>query len=130
MIRRLASAPVIFVGLTACVEPGASTSSSGMSTVVGECSNSIVTEAGRLEGVNPHESGSDVSFAHGGYQVSYEPVASIIGSRVGDPVRICLVSIPTGCPPGDGRGRIYATTNLRTGESWQLPDASHLCGGA
>jgi hypothetical protein len=56
------------------------------------------------------------------------PIA--LASRVGDRVRICLVSIPKGCPPGDERGRAYATTNLRTGAAWTRRDSAHLCGGA
>ena len=31
---------------------------------------------------------------------------------------------------GDARGRIYTTTNLRTLESWTMPDSEHQCGGA
>ena len=61
---------------------------------------------------------------------SYDTVAAIIKSRPGDPVKMCLVSIPRGCPPGDNRGRMYKTTNLRTHGVWTLPDAEHRCGGA
>jgi hypothetical protein len=75
-------------------------------------------------------SGSAVDFANGGYQVSYDTIAEIEASRPGDPVKICLVSIPEGCPPGDRRGRVYTTTNLRTNASWTLPDSEHSCGGA
>jgi hypothetical protein len=75
-------------------------------------------------------SGSAVSFSNGGYQVSYDTVAAIEHSKKGDPVRICLVSIPSHCPKGDNRGRIYKTTNLRTHKSWTLPDSQHSCGGA
>jgi hypothetical protein len=75
-------------------------------------------------------SGSAIVFANGGYQVSYEQEAAVDRSRPGDPVRICLVSIPKDCPPGDDRGRVYKTTNLRTHGSWTLPDAEHMCGGA
>jgi hypothetical protein len=38
--------------------------------------------------------------------------------------------LPTNCPPGDHRGKLYTTTNLRTEEAWTLPDAEHGCGGA
>jgi hypothetical protein len=75
-------------------------------------------------------SGSAVSFTNGGYQVSYDTVPAIEQSRPGDPVRMCLVSIPRGCPKGDTRGRVYSTTNLRTHKSWRLPDSEHSCGGA
>ena len=57
-------------------------------------------------------------------------VAAIEQSKKGDPVRMCLVSIPHPCPKGDDRGRVYKTTNLRTHKSWSLPDSEHMCGGA
>jgi hypothetical protein len=75
-------------------------------------------------------SGSAVHFDNGGYQVSYDTVAAIEQSRPGDPVRMCLVEVPPGCPKGDNRGWTYQTTNLRTHQSWTLPNAEHLCGGA
>ena len=75
-------------------------------------------------------SGSAVSFENGGYQVSYDTVPAIEHSRRGDPVRMCLIQIPRPCPPGDNRGRLYKTTNLRTHRSWALRDAEHMCGGA
>jgi hypothetical protein len=40
------------------------------------------------------------------------------------------VELPTDCPPGDDRGKVYKTTNKRTGESWTQADAEHMCGGA
>ena len=64
------------------------------------------------------------------HQVSYDEVPDIARSRPGDPIRLCLVSIPKHCPPGDDRGRFYKATNLRTGKSWTLPDSEHMCGGA
>lgn len=76
------------------------------------------------------DSGSAVSFANGGYQVSYETIPAIEQSRAGDPVRFCLVFVPRNCPKGDDRGRIYRTTNLRTQKIWRLPDSQHSCGGA
>ncbi len=75
-------------------------------------------------------SGSAVVFVNGGYQVSYDTLAAVEASRPGDMVRVCLVSIPQHCPPGDRRGREYRTTNLRTKGAWTLPDAEHSCGGA
>ncbi len=75
-------------------------------------------------------SGSAVEFANGGYQVSYDTIPEIEASRPGDAVKICLVSIPHPCPPGDKRGRIYKTTNQRTKGAWTLPDSEHSCGGA
>jgi uncharacterized protein len=75
-------------------------------------------------------SGSAVQEADGGYQVSYDTIPAIQASRRGDPVLVCLVSIPQGCPPGDNRGRSYAVGNLRTLGAWSAPDAEHMCGGA
>ena len=100
-----------------------------------QCTNTTIKDIGtRLEDSTTRQpipgSGSAVDFANGGQQVSYETVAAITRSRAGDPVRMCLVSIPRGCPPGDDRGRIYKTTNLRTRGVWTLPDAEHQCGGA
>ena len=75
-------------------------------------------------------SGSAVSFANGGYQVSYSYVAAVAESHIGDEILLCLISLPKDCPPGDDRGKVYAATNLRTKETWVLPDAQHMCGGA
>jgi hypothetical protein len=98
---------------------------------VGQCVNSrIVAVHARLEGDPNFESGVGVELANGIYGVSYESVPAVRRSRVGDRVRSCLVAIPRHCPPGDDRGRMYRTTNLRTRQSWTLPDSQHSCGGA
>lgn len=102
-----------------------------MPTKVGACTETSIEQiGGRLEGDDSFETGTTVIFANGGSQVSYDKEPVIIRSRLGDPVRVCLVSIPKGCPPGDDRGKFYRTTNLRTGKSWELPDSQHECGGA
>lgn len=75
-------------------------------------------------------SGSAVVFSNGGYQVSYEEIKAVHHAHAGDPVLMCLISIPRGCRPGDARGRWYTTTDIRTMESWTMPDAEHSCGGA
>ncbi len=94
-------------------------------TEIGQCVNTAIAEiTSRFEAdinANPDD-GSAVNFDNGGHQVSYEKEPPLINSRVGDPVLMCLVEIPQDCPPGDDRGRIYTTTNLRTQESWTLPD--------
>ena len=77
-----------------------------------------------------YDFGTGVDFENGGYQVSYEREEALLRSKPGDPVVMCLVSIPHGCPPGDERGREFAVTNERTGETWTLPDSQHSCGGA
>ena len=74
--------------------------------------------------------GSAVTLADGVRGVSYDDVPAVARSRVGYRVMTCLAKLPRHCPPGDGRGRWYTTTNLRTDEAWTLPDAEHQCGGA
>jgi uncharacterized protein len=107
------------------------TSGNDMPQTVGDCTkSSIQAIGGRLEGDDTFESGTSVEFSNGGYQISYDKEQAIIRSKIGDIVRICLVSLPKDCPPGDDRGKIYDTTNLRTGKSWELPDSQHMCGGA
>ena len=100
---------------------------------VGRCAQTTVRAVlTRLEdnGQPVKDSGSAVQFANGGYQVSYDTVPAIDRSRRGDPVNMCLVSLPSRCPKGDNHGKVYRTTNMRTKRSWTLPDAEHLCGGA
>jgi hypothetical protein len=75
-------------------------------------------------------SGTAITYANSGYQVSYSYIPAIAGSHLGDEVLLCLVSVPKNCPPGDDRGRIYSGTDLSTKGSWLLPDAQHSCGGA
>ena len=101
-------------------------------SVVGQCQATRIEEIGpRLQQVQGEPpDGTSVAFENGVSQVSYDPVPSIWASRVGDTARVCLVFIPTHCPAGDSRGRVYETTNLRTGARWKLPDSSHRCGGA
>ena len=96
---------------------------------VGQCAETRIKELGsRLEGMP--DSGSAVTYANGGYGVSYEMVAPLQRAHVGDRIKLCLVSVPENCPPGDDRGRQYKATDLRTHGSWTLPDAEHMCGGA
>jgi hypothetical protein len=96
---------------------------------VGDCVETTVTLVGpRLEGVP--DSGSGIEYANGLAQVEYDVIPGIANSQVGDAVRLCLVSVPENCPPGDDRGRVYAGTNLRTNETWSAPDSQHMCGGA
>jgi len=104
-------------------------------TKVGQCTNTTIKDVTtRLQDGPTYKpipgSGSAVDFANGGYQVSYDTIAAITQSRAGDPVTMCLVSLPKGCPPGDKRGITYKTTNLRTRGTWTLPDSEHMCGGA
>ena len=95
---------------------------------IGACSETTIEGIGYRLG-DP-DSGSAISYANGGGQVSYDTLPEIHRSRVGDWARLRLVSIPEDCPPGDDRGKVYSATNLRTGESWEAPDSQHSCGGA
>ena len=102
---------------------------------VGTCVRTTISHVGqRLEDGANHrvipDSGSAVDFANGLGQVSYDQVPAVNQSRRGDPVFVCLMRLPDHCPPGDVRGKLYTTTNLRTEDSWTLPDSEHVCGGA
>jgi hypothetical protein len=103
-------------------------------TRVGTCAQSHITNIGQrlVDGANkPIEgSGSIVAFSNGLHQVSYDDEPEIIDSHIGDPVLICLIALPKNCPPGDNRGKVYTTTNLRRQKSWTLMDSQHICGGA
>jgi hypothetical protein len=101
----------------------------GVPRKVGQCVRTEISELGsRLEGAP--DSGSAVAYANGVTGVSYDVVTALRRSRVGDPVTLCLVSIPRNCPPGDDRGKVYSAANWRTQERWSLPDSQHSCGGA
>jgi hypothetical protein len=97
-------------------------------TEVGACSETTIADIGYRLG-DP-DTGSAISYANGGGQVSYDTIPEIHRSRIGDAVKLCLVSLPEDCPPGDDRGKVYSATNLRTGETWEAPDSQHSCGGA
>ena len=98
-------------------------------TKVGQCTTTkIKAIETRLEGVA--DSGDAVEYANKGYGVSYESVPALHSARAGDTVKLCLKSLPTDCPKGDDRGKVYKATDMRTHKSWELPDAEHMCGGA
>jgi hypothetical protein len=75
-------------------------------------------------------SGTSIEFTNGIYLVSYDTVPEAESSKPRDPVKLCLISIPKNCPPGDNRGKVYTVTNLRTKKTFTLPDSQHSCGGA
>jgi hypothetical protein len=123
----LATAGLVLSALLA--QPyGGSAQAAALPTTIGQCSETVITTIGhRLE--NP-DSGSVVQYKNGLIQISYDLIAAIRRSHVGDKVKVCLVSLPQHCPPGDDRGKVYRATNLRTSESWEAPDSQHSCGGA
>jgi len=105
-------------------------------TQVGECSNTFIQRVGtRLmngqTGVSILGSGTSVNLTNGIYLVSYNDIPELSrDSKPGDTVKLCLLSIPQNCPPGDNRGRVYSLLNYRTSGSVELPDSQHFCGGA
>jgi hypothetical protein len=119
----------ILIATFAVMAAPAAAASSGMPTKIGECvPTSIRDISSRLQG-DP-SSGSAVAYVNGGSQISYDVVPQVAGWRRRDPVTMCLVRLPQGCPPGDSRGGFYKVTNQRTGTSWTEADSSHSCGGA
>ena len=96
---------------------------------VGQCFETKVHDVGyRLEGVP--DSGTDVTFEDGHMMVDYSVSIAASRWRSGDPVRLCVVSLPTNCPPEDNRGVTYKATNIRAKNDWIAADSSHECGGA
>jgi hypothetical protein len=128
------AATAIAVGVALTYSNPADAQRSGIPRTPGTCSFTRIKQVTtRLEDGRGHsvpDSGSAVVLVNGVYGVSYENVPEVQRSRRGDRVMTCLVRLPRNCPRGDDRGKIYTTTNLRTEESWTLPDAEHMCGGA
>ena len=82
-----------------------------------------------LETASP-DAGSAATFTNGGGAVSYDREPGLASSKVGDPVVMCLISIPRDCPKDDLRGKVFYAVDLAAKGTWALPDAEHLCGGA
>jgi hypothetical protein len=130
----------IMIDLLLLLAQSQTTLNEPLPTQIGTCTQTFIEDISyRLASLDDNGvyipmpgSGSAVTFANGGYQVSYDHVPAIHQSLREDPVRICLKFIPdcSEAKPGDERGKIYLTTNLRTGMSWELPDSQHSCGGA
>ncbi|MBL8538090.1 MAG: hypothetical protein JNM59_11860 [Hyphomonadaceae bacterium] len=105
------------------------TATGGAPQSVGECVETTVASTGaRLEGAP--DSGSAITYGNGLGQVDYSVLPGVANAQIGDPISLCLVSVPENCPPGDDRGRVYTATNLRTNETWTASDSQHSCGGA
>lgn len=75
-------------------------------------------------------SGTIVNLTNGVYLVSYDVIEQLRVARVGDKVKLCLLSIPENCPPRDNRGRSYSLLNYRTSGYVEMLDSQHMCGGA
>jgi hypothetical protein len=129
MMRKVLGAAVFLLG--AAVAQAEVTPHDPLPTHIFACGGSVITTIGaRLEGDANFSTGTTIFYQNGGSQVSYHKVPAIVNSKRGDHVLICLVFIPRNCPAGDDRGKMYTTTNLRTLDSWTLPDSEHSCGGA
>ena len=104
-------------------------------TQVGRCVETVIAKLGQRlmdgrTGQDIQNSGDSIIYTDGIYGISYDQIPEIENAKVGDRVNLCLVSLPTNCPAGDDRGKRYSAENLRTKESWSLPDSEHMCGGA
>jgi hypothetical protein len=99
-------------------------------TSITEISDRFGKKLSPLPPEDGYDPGTAIDYANEGHQVSYSKETAILRSKIGDKVKMCLVKIPKNCPPGDDRGRVYNTKNLRTGEAWSLADSQHECGGA
>ena len=85
---------------------------------VGDCAITIIMKiTTRLDRTSAHDTGSAIVYANGVSGVSYEYVPPLHTSRIGYPVRLCLVSVFKNYPVG-GEGQEYQATNLRTGKHW------------
>jgi hypothetical protein len=107
------------------------------------CVDSKVTQVGyRLDGTPG--SGSAVSFAANlgvsGIRnaragiVSYDTIPVAAREHPGDPVQVCLLTIPKAdqyCnPKTDSRGREYRVFDYKQGKAYAGANAEHTCGGA
>lgn len=119
--------------------------SSGLPVRIDECvTTQLVDKNTRFDGAKPGEVGGEVyvSFANqvGLYITSIPHLAPGVDPDAymartqdfarGDKVRLCLVSLPEDCPPGDDRGKVYSVSNLKNQMSFIGIDAWHTCGGA
>lgn len=98
-------------------------------TRIGMCVQTRIETLGS-RGEGAPDSGSAILYANGVYGVSYEVIEAVRASRVGDPITLCLVSVPRNCPKDDARGKEYSALNRRTKQQWTLADSQHYCGGA
>lgn len=121
------------------------TQSSGIPVRIGDCvTTQIEDKSTRFSGATPGDTGGEmyVSFTNsvGLYLTNIphlpanaNPDAYMARTRdfaLGDTIRLCLVSLPEDCPPGDDRGKGYSVTNLKNQLSFIGIDAWHSCGGA
>jgi uncharacterized protein len=112
---------------------------------VGDCIDStIMGKSTRFEGAIAGESGGEVAVQFKNDLYLYiQSIANFPSTEntdkymfstkdflQGDKVKVCLQELPTDCPKGDDRGKIYSVTNYKNNKSFVGVDAWHLCGGA
>jgi uncharacterized protein YecT (DUF1311 family) len=104
----------------------------------------LVNKLTRFEGAKPGDAGGEVFVeVNSGIGFFIEAIAGLPKGedpdkymfhtqdfKEGDPLTVCLIKIPTGCPPGDNRGRAYSITNSRNKKSFSGYPDWHSCGGA
>ena len=97
------------------------------------CEETTVREVGaRLtsEGKPVWGSGVSIVFENGVYLTSYDNLLVVENQRPGDKVRLCLLEVPVGCPPGDDRGWKYSVYDYTQNETYVMFNSQHMCGGA
>ena len=94
-MTKLAAPAILIASSTATLlscsqpQPPGSTINQPLPELIGQCAQTTITQTGsRLADMSPSDSGSNVNFSNGGYQVTYIPVSAIIRSQVGDPGRM------------------------------------------
>ena len=98
---------------------------------VGDCVDTRISFIGGVYAAPaPNQDGAIVNYENDEASVSFKQEPEIERSQLGDPIRLCLVSIDRACPKGDRRSRVYRVTNLRTHGVWELGNSMHACGGA
>ncbi len=117
----------------------------GLPILPGDCvTTKIVAKNTRFEGAIPGDIGGEISVElANGISLYLTNIPHLAGNvnpdaymartldfAKGDTVRLCLVSLPEDCPPGDDRGKVYSVTNKKNQMSFIGVDAWHLCGGA
>lgn len=99
-------------------------------TTPGQCQVTRIARLGsRLVG-GDFGMGVSIVFKNGIGLVDYAPNPVIVQQQAGDVVTVCLVSLPTNCPPGDDRGKTYSVYDHRQQATYTMADSSHMCGGA
>ncbi len=100
---------------------------------IGQCVKTKVSGiSSRLQG--EAGSGSWIGFKNGAQIVSYEMVAEIENSKVGDLVKVCRQKPDSGiyeaCPSGGNKDEyavLYSVYNFRTKEAFSGASLSHMC---